>query len=345
MNLGNTIRKYRKELGFTQEEMASRLGVTTPAVNKWENGNTLPDISMLAPIARLLGITTDELLAYKDELTDEEIEVFAQDLSVKINSDVPFEDMFNLAKEKVEKYPNCEKLKWKAAITLHSALIMKNVLDEDKYCDTIFLWYSQLIDAKDPFIRKIAAESLNMNKKEYEKAQEYLKYFSDENPDKKLFNAQILAKTGKDDEAYTAYETLLFEQMSRLRMIVDALHVFCLEKNDMKLAKRTSELNCNIAKCFDLGVYQENAFRIMLAVHEKDVEATAEIMKQLIDSVDTILDYAKSDFFSHVTIEDVSDEFTENFRTKLIKRFVEEKRFDYMHENEYWKSLAGRIST
>lgn len=38
MNIGAVIKKYRKEVGITQEEMANRLGVTTPAVNKWENG-------------------------------------------------------------------------------------------------------------------------------------------------------------------------------------------------------------------------------------------------------------------------------------------------------------------
>ena len=38
MNIGSVIKKYRKELGYTQEEMAKRPGVTTPAVNKWENG-------------------------------------------------------------------------------------------------------------------------------------------------------------------------------------------------------------------------------------------------------------------------------------------------------------------
>ncbi len=35
---------FSKEKGLTQEEMATRLGVSTPAVNKWENDNTLPDI-------------------------------------------------------------------------------------------------------------------------------------------------------------------------------------------------------------------------------------------------------------------------------------------------------------
>ena len=54
MDMGVVIKKYRKEAGMTQEEMANRLGVTTPAVNKWENGNSKPDIELLAPIARLL---------------------------------------------------------------------------------------------------------------------------------------------------------------------------------------------------------------------------------------------------------------------------------------------------
>ena len=36
--LGEIIRENRKRMGLTQEEMANRLGVTAPAVNKWENG-------------------------------------------------------------------------------------------------------------------------------------------------------------------------------------------------------------------------------------------------------------------------------------------------------------------
>lgn len=40
MDIGVVIKKYRKEAGMTQEETANRLGVTTPAVNKWENSNS-----------------------------------------------------------------------------------------------------------------------------------------------------------------------------------------------------------------------------------------------------------------------------------------------------------------
>lgn len=38
MQIGEVIRKYRKSKNMTQEDMAKRLGVTTPAVNKWERG-------------------------------------------------------------------------------------------------------------------------------------------------------------------------------------------------------------------------------------------------------------------------------------------------------------------
>ena len=80
MLVGDVIRKYRKQVGITQEEMARRLGVTTPAVNKWENNNTQPDIALLAPIARLLGITTDTLLSFRDSLSSEEIAAFVKKL-------------------------------------------------------------------------------------------------------------------------------------------------------------------------------------------------------------------------------------------------------------------------
>ena len=132
MTIGKVIRKYRKELGLTQEEMATSLGVTTPAVNKWENENTLPDINLLAPIARLLGISTDELLSFKDNLTDEEVDVYIKELSKKLAKE-PYEDLFDVAQKKIEEYPNCEKLKWKTAIILDAARLKPGFHNLKKY--------------------------------------------------------------------------------------------------------------------------------------------------------------------------------------------------------------------
>ncbi len=54
MRIGEQIKNYRKTVGLTQEQVANYLGVSTPAVNKWEKGNTYPDISLLPALARLL---------------------------------------------------------------------------------------------------------------------------------------------------------------------------------------------------------------------------------------------------------------------------------------------------
>ena len=67
--IGNNIKLYRKNKGFTQEELADLLSVTPQAVSKWESESGLPDTSMLIPIAQILGVSTDALLGY-DSLSE-----------------------------------------------------------------------------------------------------------------------------------------------------------------------------------------------------------------------------------------------------------------------------------
>ena len=84
MPLGKVIRKYRKIRNLTQEEMAGRLGVTASAVNKWENENSYPDITLLAPIARLLDISLDTLLSFREDLTAEEIGEIVREADLRL---------------------------------------------------------------------------------------------------------------------------------------------------------------------------------------------------------------------------------------------------------------------
>ena len=67
MTIGKRIAALRKEKGLTQEELAGHMGVSPQAVSKWENDQTCPDISALPKLARLLGVTVDELLEGKEE--------------------------------------------------------------------------------------------------------------------------------------------------------------------------------------------------------------------------------------------------------------------------------------
>lgn len=62
IQIGRLIYDKRKELGLTQAELADRLQITNKAVSKWENGDGMPDVNLLAPLASELGLTIDELL-------------------------------------------------------------------------------------------------------------------------------------------------------------------------------------------------------------------------------------------------------------------------------------------
>lgn len=80
MKIGEIIREKRKELSFTQEQLADFLGVTAPAVHKWEKGTTYPDITTLPALARVLQTDLNPLLSFQDDLTDEEIARFSSHL-------------------------------------------------------------------------------------------------------------------------------------------------------------------------------------------------------------------------------------------------------------------------
>lgn len=62
MTFGQIIKQKRKEKDWTQEELAGMLRVSAQAVSRWETGDAMPDIMLLAPIANLLEVSTDTLL-------------------------------------------------------------------------------------------------------------------------------------------------------------------------------------------------------------------------------------------------------------------------------------------
>lgn len=76
--MGQIIKDLRKKNGFTQEELAERLGVTYQAVSKWENGTGMPDISQVVPLASIFKVSTDVLFGIADTTENEEARKIVQ---------------------------------------------------------------------------------------------------------------------------------------------------------------------------------------------------------------------------------------------------------------------------
>ena len=74
LNIGETIKKLRKEREITQEEFSEVLGVSCQSVSRWENNSCYPDIELIPMIAAFFGISTDKLMGIDETVEKEAVD-------------------------------------------------------------------------------------------------------------------------------------------------------------------------------------------------------------------------------------------------------------------------------
>ena len=342
MQLGKTIRKYRKEKGLTQEEMANRLGVTTPAVNKWENENSYPDISLLGPIARLLGISLDTLFSFQEELTTEEINNLILETNQKFKTSA-YDEVFLWAKSIIETYPNCLLLIWQLAAILDAKRLFMELPNADDYDNFILKCYNRVLESEDETLRTSAADSLfthYLRNEQYETAEQYLKYYSIQNPLRKLKQAAIYSKTNRIQEAYKAYEELLFSEYQMLHMTFHNLYLLSLEEKNYTKAHLFTDKLQNLAKLFEMGKYHEAACKLELATIEKDADIILDTMDAMLLSLDDINGFITSPLYEHMEFRKTDDTFIKQLKQDLLNCFQDTETYGFLENNERWHRIT-----
>ncbi len=117
INIGAFIASRRKERGLTQEELADYLGVSKPAVSKWESGQSYPDIMLLPVLASYFNTSVDELIGYEAQMTKADIRKLYDRLSAAFAAE-PFEGVHEEIQEYVRKYHSCWNLLFALALLL-----------------------------------------------------------------------------------------------------------------------------------------------------------------------------------------------------------------------------------
>ena len=97
MSLGNSLFNARKKKGLSQEEVAEKLGVSRQTISKWETEETVPDIYQAKKLAKIYGLSLDELI--DADLDQKEIE------EVIKNTDEKKEAKINWTNAWSKKYP------------------------------------------------------------------------------------------------------------------------------------------------------------------------------------------------------------------------------------------------
>ena len=80
MTIGQNIKKFRKDKGYTQKDLAEMVGVSVQAISKWETDVGYPDISQIVPLASALNVSIDDIFGYSSNDDSEDFEFVKKDL-------------------------------------------------------------------------------------------------------------------------------------------------------------------------------------------------------------------------------------------------------------------------
>ena len=190
MNLNEIIRQRRQAMGLTQEGLAERLGVSAPAVNKWERGLNYPDITLLPTLARTLGVDLNTLLSFQEDLTQAEIGQFLNVL-YETSRQEGAPAAFRMAREKLREFPNSDNLAYSVAGLLEGILVLQPEEpgeEREKLEGEIATLYERCVGSADSRVAEWATYTLAsrcIGQGELERGEELLERLSDTHRDKR----------------------------------------------------------------------------------------------------------------------------------------------------------------
>ncbi|WP_339102129.1 helix-turn-helix transcriptional regulator [Clostridioides difficile] len=257
IKIGKVIQCLRKERNLTQEQLAKFIGVSTPAVSKWESGNSYPDIELLPLLADFFNVSIDKLLNYKIDLSEEEVMKIYKELEsgfarieIDLSTEEPKEEfrqdleyVKKLSNMYIEKYPKSYLLKLRicSLYQMYSYKFGKSELN-DRVKETTNILEDIVRNTDDIQIKETALIILSnayCMLEDYEKAELYLNMIHKSIGDTSVNLAMIYLKQNRLEEAEILLQNKLFSNIFNISM--DCKGIINVYKNQYKELKKKLE--------------------------------------------------------------------------------------------------------
>lgn len=300
MKLGAKIATLRKAKGLTQEQLAETVGVSAPAVSKWENDNSYPDIMLLCPLARALGTNVDTLLQFEETLSDQEVIQQINDIiHTALYTDVQTAE--SRLQELLHRYPNCTALQFNSSVAYDAFQMFfpsadaplqtrwrdskRKLLEQVRISGNAAYWQAATLQLA----------SLAIADSKLESAQELLQALPDQGNDPAGVWAQYYLKKDQPQEARKIIQKQLFKLTNQL--------TYCLLLlTNTKLATPPKVINKAITAyqfiCRQFGFLDmSDGIRLNLYLQQGDIVHAAQCFVRLVDTVTGPAVYPDTDFF------------------------------------------------
>ena len=212
LNLCDNIKKFRKEMNLTQEELAEAFNVTVGAVSKWENGSNIPDIYTLMGLADFFNISMDILLGYN--VSSKGIDDIVSRIK-ELSNTQRFEEAKEVADRAIIRFPSSFKIIFECAELYYILYEVGQEKDDSLRNRAIELYEKSLLfisQNEDLDKNEISIKLAIARLKSKDNSEEALKEFYKINymGIADLDIARLLMNAGKTDEALSRYTKILF---------------------------------------------------------------------------------------------------------------------------------------
>jgi len=284
--MGNKIIQLREAKGLTQKQLAEQLGISAPAVSKWETNTSYPDITLLTPLARALGTNLDTLLSYEEDLTQEQMTAFAQEI-ILLKTQKGIQAAEEKLQEILHRYPNSIGFKFQA-VGLFTYLSMpegqgnmsssecaeteqteRDKTDKSwvnhKYDSQKEKLLREVYESKDPTYLQSAVAALAamaLGEEDFDAAEQWLNELPKQPEDATSLWVLLYEQRGEKEEAEKLLQNRLYQTLSQARSYM----VMRLERMVKQMTPPESELRtlCKICEELDQMVFAQPWYNNLL---------------------------------------------------------------------------------
>lgn len=335
MKINEIIREKRKEQSLTQEQVAEFLGVSTPAVNKWEKGITYPDITILPALARLLKVDLNTLLSFNEDLSEIEVVNFINEISTIMQKD-GFYKGFTRAIEMIQTYPRSESLIISTAMTLQGGLSIFSVQDKSEYETEIEKLYLRA-SLSDNFEIKNKANSMLISKYiergDFDKAQGVINTLPNTFVDKNQIQASLYMKEEKFEEALNLLEGKLIQTATEVQSILLCMLDIAHKENRNDDAIYYAEISEKTVNLYDLWNYNSYVAKFQLAVSEKNVDKCIEILNLMLPAMKNSNSIGNSKLYRHLNMKNMNESFSDMMINGFISELENDSKLSFLNTN------------
>lgn len=301
--IGKVIQKKRKAVGLSQAKLAELLGVTAPAVNRWEKDMSYPDATLLAPLARALNTDLNELFSFYDSLSETE-RTLAVDYCRDCLLNKPHEEAL-MEIEKVLHQNASDGLLFKQMANMMFGIhAFRKVDNPTIYLNEIASYYERAQELLGDITGEIAEILVGIYASlgDQKKAEESFACLKETNYDKQLTHADMLNMLKDYDGAEREYKAYILRKAVDLLVNLWTLGDVMSKKGDQESAELATRKGEELCKLFGLWCGFDTVSTVTSAINA-GINGLEQVMDQLF-SLDVTSDTLSSDpLFNGIRLE------------------------------------------